>query len=66
MAARTELRCLLPMERLDEHLTMRLGIDERQLVVQEPEEAVVARREIVHGRILDLEVALPHRAARRA
>ena len=63
MAARTELGGLLAVERLEEDLAVRLRIDVGQLVVHESEQRVVARREVVERRVLDLEVPLAHRAA---
>ena len=51
------------MERLQERLAVRLRVEERQLVVRERQERVLAGREIVQRRVLDREVPLPHRAA---
>ena len=54
---------LIAVERLEEDFAVRLRIDVGQLVVHESEQRVVARREVVERRVLDLEVALAHRAA---
>ena len=60
---RAELRRLLAVKRLQEHVTMRLGIDIGELVVHEPRDRVRARGEIVQRRIGDHEIALAHRAS---
>src|SRR5678816_403613 len=63
MTARTEFRGLLTMERLQENLAVRLRIDVGELVVHETQHWMIAGREIVKRRVLDLEVPLTHRAS---
>src|SRR5262245_54712890 len=62
VAASAELRSLRRIEALQESFTMRLRVDEQQVIVGPPQPFVIADCQIVHRRILNCEVALAHRA----
>ena len=62
VAGRAELRGLLAVERLQERFAMRFGREVQKGVVRPPQHGVLAGGEVVQRRVLDLEIALPHRA----
>ena len=63
VARRAELGALLGVKRLQEGLPVRARREMGGRVVRPLEQRVLARGEIVQGRVLDHEVALAHRAA---
>ena len=62
VARRAELRGLFAMERLQERVAVRFRREEQERVVRALQHRVLAGREIVHRRVLDLEVTLTHGA----
>src|SRR5207249_303391 len=62
VARRAEFGSLLAMERLDERVAMRSGREIDQGVMRALQQRILARGKIVERRVLDGEVALPHRA----
>ena len=63
MAGTAELRRLLGMERLEERLPVRRGIEMQQEIVSLQHHRMSAGGQIVEGRVRDGEITLPHRAA---
>ena len=63
VARRAEVRGLLAVEGLEEDLAVRLRVELQQVVVGPRQHRVLAHGEVVQRRVLDLEVALAHRAA---
>ena len=63
VARRAEVRGLLAVERLQEHAPVRRRVELEQVVVGPGQDRVLAHRQVVQRRVLDLEVSLAHRAA---